>query len=178
LTNNCQKIQEENYIPEIGKKRNGISVQPLLVGDSAFPLHSWLMKPYTHAVLPPKQRNLNYCLSRAQMVTEGAYGLLKGRWRVLLRKCESTAEEVKIATLACIVLHNICLEHEDTISTKLNLTFDPLTNQRRDRNTIRELLNMRYCKPVKDSSIAANHIRVALIDSLWTEKQNYGLHNG
>ena len=106
-------IEEENLIP------------PLLVGDSAFPFHSWLMKPYTNAVLTPKQRNFNYRLSRARMVTEGPYGQLKGRWRVLLRKCESTPEEVKIATLACIFFHNICIEHGDTIPTKLDLTIGP-----------------------------------------------------
>ena len=72
-----QTIQEKNCIAEIGKKVNGISVPPLLIADSAFTFHSWLMKPYTNAA-----------------------------WRVLLRKCESSAEEVKIATLACIVLHN------------------------------------------------------------------------
>ena len=88
-------IQENNCIPHIGKDISGITVPPLLIGDSAFPFHSWLMKPYTNAVLMSKQRNFNYRLSRARMVTEGAYGQLKGRWRVLLRKCESSAEEVK-----------------------------------------------------------------------------------
>ena len=89
----------------------------------------------------------------------------------------NTVEEVKIATLACIVLHIICLEHGDTIPTKLDLTIDPHTNKKRDRNTIRELLNMRNCKQVKDSSMAANRIRAALTDEMWAEKQNYGLHD-
>lgn len=173
-TSICQIIQE-NFFPEIGKKINGINVPPLLIGDSAFPFHSWLMKPYTNAVLTQKQRNFNYRLSRARMVTECAYGQLKGRWRFLLRKCESSAEEVKIAALACIVLHNICLEHGDAISSKLDLTIDPITSQRRDRNTIRELLNMRNCKPVKDSSVAAGRIRDVLTEKLWKEKKCSGL---
>jgi hypothetical protein len=73
----------------------------------------------------------NYRLSRARMVTEGAYGQLKGRWRILLRKCESTNEEVRRCALACVVLHNVCIERGDTISQKLDLTTDPLTQQRR-----------------------------------------------
>ena len=96
---------------------------------------------------------------------------------MLFRKCESSVEEVKIATLACIVIHNICLEHGDTILTKLDLTIDPITNQKRDRKTIRDLLQMRNCKPVKDSSKAANCIRNALSDKLWEEKQRCGLKN-
>ena len=40
----------------------------------------------------------SYRLSRARMVTEGAYGQLKGRWRVLLRKCESARDQVRTIT--------------------------------------------------------------------------------
>lgn len=56
------------------------------------------------------------------MVTEECYGQLKGRWRILLRKCEISTEEVRAATLACMVLHNVCIERLKTISKKLNLT--------------------------------------------------------
>ena len=64
----------------IGKKTvRDVTIQPLIVGDSAFPLRSWLLKPYTNAVLTPQQPYFNYRLSRARMVTEAAYGQLKGR---------------------------------------------------------------------------------------------------
>ena len=56
-------------------------ITPLILGDSAFPFRSWLMKPYTNTVLSPQERYFNYRLSRARMVTEGAYGRLKGRWK-------------------------------------------------------------------------------------------------
>ena len=60
------------FIPIIGKTVGDVTVPPLIVGDSAFPLRTWLMKPNTNAVLTPQQRNFNYRLSRAHMVTEGA----------------------------------------------------------------------------------------------------------
>ena len=44
------------------------------------------------------------------MVTEGAYGQLKGRWRVLLRNCESTRDQVRTTTLACLILHNVYID--------------------------------------------------------------------
>lgn len=68
------------------------------------------------------------------MVIEDAYGELKGRWRVLLRKCESAQEEVRDNTLACIVLHNICIERGETLSRQLDETVYPATNQRRLRD--------------------------------------------
>ena len=50
------------------------------------------------------------------MVSEGAFGQLKGRWRVLLRRCECSQENTKKGALACVLLHNICLEKGDTIT--------------------------------------------------------------
>ncbi|CAH3031646.1 unnamed protein product [Pocillopora meandrina] len=70
---------KEGFIPMIGKTVRDVTVPPLIVGDSAFPLRSWLLKPYTNAVLTPQQHYFNYRLSRACMVTEAAYGQLKGR---------------------------------------------------------------------------------------------------
>jgi len=105
------------------------------------------------------------------MVTEGCYGQLKGRWRVLLRKCESSKEEVKTATLACMVLHNVCIDRGETLSKKLDLTLDPVRNQRRDRNRIREILQMLPCEKVRDSCQQADIIQNTLADKLFSEKQ-------
>lgn len=79
------------------------------------------------------------------MVSEGAYGQLKGRWRVLYRKNESSPYEVKVATLTCMVFHNICIAKGDTISKILDLTIDPLTNERKPRKAIRDQLHMISC---------------------------------
>ena len=164
-------IKEGNFIPEIAAKLNGVLVPPLVVGDSAFPFQPWLMKPYGNAVLTPEQRYFNYRLSRARMVTEECYGQLKGRWRILLRKCEGSKEEVRVATLACMLLHNVCIDRGDAISKKLNLTVDPVTNQRRDRQQICEILQMTSCEKIRDSSHQANVIRDALAAKLFLEKQ-------
>ena len=129
-------------IPHTAKNLNGVLVRPLVVGDSTFPFQPWLRKPYGHTILTPKQRYFNYRLSRARMVAEEFYGQLKGRWRILLRKCKSSKEEVRASTLACMALHNICIERGETISTKLNLTVDLIANQRQDREQIRELLQI------------------------------------
>ena len=164
-------IREGNGLPSIGKNVGEQSVPPLIVGDSAFPMTTWLMKPYTNAVLTAKQRYFNYRLSRARMVTEGAYGQLKGRWRVLLKKCESSSTNVRTFALACMVLHNICLNLGDTMPKKLDLTIDLSTNEKRDRAKIREILEMRNCTKVRDSSLQAEKIRDALTEKLWIEKE-------
>ena len=101
-TNLWNSIQD-GLLPNVGKAVGAVNVPPLIIADSAFPLRTWLMKPYTNALLSPQQRYFNYRLSRGRMVIEGAYGQLKGRWRVLLRKNESDKEHVSTATLACMV---------------------------------------------------------------------------
>ena len=52
------------------------------------------------------------------MVTEGDFGNLKGRWRVLSKKCESNPETLKKFGLASIFLHDISIEMGDYHSTK------------------------------------------------------------
>ena len=124
------------------------------------------MKPYTDATLTEEQRYFNYRVSRARMVTEGAYGQLKGRWLVL-RKCESSADGKKMITLACIVLHNMCVEYGGTISKKCDLSIDPVTNEKRDRETVRALLQIRSCTNPKNTSTEGSKNRIALTQKLY-----------
>ena len=165
-------IKEGKFTPQLAENINIVLVPTLVVGDSAFPFQPWLMKPYHNSIFTPKQRYFNYSLSRAKMVTEECYGQLKGRWRILLRKCECSREEVRAATLECMVLTNVCLERGETMSKKLNLTIDPKTNQRRDRERIRELLQMTSYGKIRDSGHQANAIRDPLAEKLFAEKES------
>ena len=169
-TNLWNSIQQ-GMLPSIGKLVGKVNIPPLIIADSAFPLHTWLMKPYTDAVLTPQQKYFNYRLSRARMVIECAYGYLKGQWRVLLRKSESSKEQVCMTALACMVLHNVCIMQGDAISKKLDLTIEPENNEKRYRAEVRKLLQMRECKSIRDVSKEANSIRNALTIKLWKEKE-------
>ena len=71
------QIKNQDYLPKIGKKVGSLLVPPLILGDAAFPLQAWLMKPCTNANSTLQQRYYNYWLSRARMVREGAFGQLK-----------------------------------------------------------------------------------------------------
>ena len=166
-------ITENNIIPSIAKNIEGVEVGPLIVADSAFPCTTSIMKPYTCATLTPEEKNFNYRLSRARMVTEYVYGRLKGRFRVLYRKCECNQQTMKAITLACIVLHNTCIEYNEPLPPQLDIAADPTTLERRDRD--RDLLDMQQCNKVKDTSVQAGKIRAALKKKLWKEKQRHGV---
>ena len=78
-------------------------------------------------------------LSRAPMVTEGAYGWLKGRWRILSRRSDCSPEAVKLMSLTCAVMHNICIDLEDTASITWDLSFSSEHSNRRPRQVVRDL---------------------------------------
>ena len=58
-----------------------------------------------------------------------------------------------------------------TLSHKLDLTLDPVTQEKRDREEIRKLLQMRECAPVRDVTAEAIRIRNAMCEKLWLEKE-------
>ena len=175
-TNLYTQITENNLLPNIAKCQDGVKIGPVILGDGAFPFKTWLLKPFTNAALSPQQRYFNYRLSRARMVTECAYGQLKGRWRILFKKCESKKESMKIMCLACIVLHNLCIDLGDILPRAWDLNYDDHENKRRPAEAVRELLNMTRCRKIADTSKQASIIRNCLKDKFWREKQGAGVN--
>ena len=80
-------------IPNVVQEVEDIEILPLILGYGAFPQRTFMMKPHGEAILPDDKRYFNYRYSQATLVTEGAFGRLKSRFRVLFRKCESNNKE-------------------------------------------------------------------------------------
>ena len=70
-----------------------------------------------------------------------------------------------------MVLHNICKQRGDSIARKLDLSVDPGTQEKRDREEIRKLLQMTNCKSSKDTSAEAVKVRDASGEKLRVEKE-------
>ena len=66
---------------------NGTEIRPLFAGDSAYSLTNWLVrlvKPYPdRGRLTQEQRSLK---PKVRCVVERAFGMLKVRWRIALKK--------------------------------------------------------------------------------------------
>ena len=109
------------------------------------------------------------------MVLEGAYRKMKGRWSVLSRKWESKVETVKAITLAYVVLHNVCIAKRDVTLRQWDMRYDLATNKRRSTEEVQQLLQMRSCKRIFDTSRKAVMIREALKTN-FTERNRSKLH--
>ena len=109
------KGQNGSLDPTTDKIINGVKVPLVVLGDPAYPLLPWLMKPYTdNRRLTPAARTFNYRLSQARIVVENAFGRLKGRWRCLLKRNDAQLQHIPHVIAACVTLHNICEIHKST----------------------------------------------------------------
>ena len=103
----------------------GEDIPIVILGDS---LLNWLMKPFPHkGALSQGQKKYNYHLSTARVVSENAFGRLKGRWRCLLKRIDMAPEHVPVLIIACCTLHNICELHGDEFNSDW-LSDDHVTN--------------------------------------------------
>ena len=113
------------------------------VGDSAFPSHSWLLKPYKEGTRVPMKRYFNRRLCSARVVSKHAYGMLKGRWRILYKKMDCHIENIPLVIMSCIALHNLCIYLNDPCNPRWCLEVDQLNlfrgrEQSSDANTTRD----------------------------------------
>ncbi|CAL9685020.1 unnamed protein product [Knipowitschia caucasica] len=106
--------QSGTLLPNITETFAGTEVPLVILGGSAYPLQSWVMKPYPdHAHTTPAQLHFNYRLSRARMTVERAFGRLKGRWRCLMTRNDGQLENMNDVVAACCVLHNFCEDNSE-----------------------------------------------------------------
>ena len=112
-----KEVEHGNILlPPVFRTPAGDEIRPLLVADPAYKLTNWCMKPYPETrVITPSQRNFNKALSRARVVIEQAFGMLKGRCRCLLVKLEESIDKIPFTIIACSILHNICIDIHDDV---------------------------------------------------------------
>lgn len=81
----------------------------VIVEDEAFPLTTYLLRPYSRNYLGDNESNkiFNYRLSRARCVVENAFGILTARWRCFRKNLEVQPDFVDKIVLASCCLHNM-----------------------------------------------------------------------
>jgi DDE superfamily endonuclease len=103
-----------------------------IIGDSAYPLSSFLMVPYRdNGHLTAEQIKFNKVHSSTRVVVERCIGLLKCKWRRLKYLDMSCIDQVPTTIIACCVLHNFILftDHMDDDESDFEPNVEPQSPQ-------------------------------------------------
>ncbi|KAM9457975.1 uncharacterized protein Hap1MRO34_019042 [Clarias gariepinus] len=105
-----------HLLPKHTRDIEGTLINFIVLGDSAYPLLEWLMMAYTPSpTLTPQQNSFNIHLDDARAAIEIAFGRLKARWRVLLKRSDFHYTFSPYVAITCCALHNFCERQEESL---------------------------------------------------------------
>ena len=74
-------------------------------------MRSWIHNPFKGCIegLKGYKANWNFIQSSTCMCVERVFGILKGRWRIIMRRANISLPHMTHVVATCIVLHNMCI---------------------------------------------------------------------
>lgn len=102
LERNTMNVPVEEILPF-----SDLTCPYMVIADDAFPLRSYIMKPFSRRGMNKGEIIFNYRLSRARRVVENAFGILANRFRVFRAPMFVNTSTAKKIVLACTALHNM-----------------------------------------------------------------------
>lgn len=106
---------ESLNIPKEEKLPNSNIIAPyVFIGDEAFPLRNYLMRPFPRNQLQDDHEKtiFNYNLSKARMTVECSFGISTAKWRILNKPIETSVDKAIQIVQAIAVIHNIIIDFE------------------------------------------------------------------
>lgn len=106
----------------LGRKceARGLGNYCLLLGDCAYPTHFWMLPPFKGSKdgLLLEWYHWNYIQSSSRMPVEHGFGMLKARFRIMLKRCDMLLQNVPKMVHTCLVLHNMCIVNGDAFDER------------------------------------------------------------
>ena len=101
IEDNCLNIPDPIPLP-LGY----IKIPYVFVGDDAFVLKSYMMKPYPQMNLTPEKRVYNCRHSQARRISENLFGIVANKWLIFKQPLNLSPEKARPITTCALVLHN------------------------------------------------------------------------
>lgn len=122
----CDACCAQSFLPRnLSKRVSGVVVPPLIIGDSAYGLSNFLMRPFVdRGHLTQSQIEFNSRLSKTRVVVENGFGRLKGRFRCLAKRMEVSVPNCCVIASACCVLHNYCEAMKEDFNDEWSIGVD------------------------------------------------------
>ncbi|XP_065312788.1 uncharacterized protein LOC135922330 [Gordionus sp. m RMFG-2023] len=105
----------EIQLPPSKRLPNSSLLFPHFFADDAYPLKSYILKPYK-GILTPQQEAFNYRISRARIQVECAFGILRAKWMIFDRPMDTKLSITEYIIKTCTLLHNIIIDKERFMS--------------------------------------------------------------
>jgi len=126
----------------------------VLIGDEAFPLTTYMMRPYPgRGGLNIDKRIFNYRLSRARRVIESTFGIFVSQWRIFRKPIIANVENVHKFIEACVCLHNFIRNADNAVDENCELElsndYDLMNNLGGMRNICRLGSNTHSCEAAR-----------------------------
>ncbi|VVC24152.1 Harbinger transposase-derived nuclease domain [Cinara cedri] len=99
-------FQESSFFEVLENNTLNTSDDVVFIADDAFPLKTYLMKPYNRRNLTREQAILNYRLYRARRILENVFGILVSKFRIFERPIPLIPHKVDKIVFACCAIHN------------------------------------------------------------------------
>jgi hypothetical protein len=86
-----------------------------LIGDVAYPMRPWSYSPFKGEKdgLPRYKTYRNFIQSSTRMSIERTFGMLKGRFKLLLKRVDIPLCHMSDLVMVCICLHNMRITNLD-----------------------------------------------------------------
>ena len=91
---------------KIENKELNIPDEFVVIGNSAFPLKSYLIRPYPRKRANKENQIYNYRLCRARRTVENAFGVLVSRFRIFEKPFATKVETAKKIVRTACAIHN------------------------------------------------------------------------
>lgn len=78
----------------------------VIVADAAFPMRTYLLRPYPGRRVTEDRRLFNYRLYRGRRIVENAFGILSQTWRVYQRRLQVSPDTADSIVKATCILSN------------------------------------------------------------------------
>ncbi|XP_028046210.1 protein ANTAGONIST OF LIKE HETEROCHROMATIN PROTEIN 1-like [Monomorium pharaonis] len=100
----------------------------VLVGDEAFQLTNYMMRPFSGKGGLTKEKGIFNCrLSRARRIVECTFGIPSSQWRIYKRPINTSIETAESIIKTTIVLHNFLRQNKDIVFLETINTVDVST---------------------------------------------------
>lgn len=109
--------KQMNLPPPCPLSNFNMSVPYVLVGDAAFQLNEYMLRPYPGNRLTKTREIFNYRLSRARRVVENAFGIMASKWRIYRKPINASLKTTENIVKATVCLHNFLLSTPQYVDT-------------------------------------------------------------